>query len=91
MFKKLLQFLPFFLPFIGYAAYVVVARILGKDASWRSAPWVWLTTAGLALVVASLLVVWALDPRSDIDGEYVPPSFEDGEIRPGRVVPRQEQ
>jgi len=88
MVRKLLQYLPFFLPFIGYGVYVIAARALGREASWRSAPWLWLTTAGLALVVIGLLVTWAVDERTGIDGDYVPPRYEDGEIVPGRVEPR---
>jgi hypothetical protein len=89
MTRQLLQYLPFLLPFVGYAAYIIVARSLGRSASWRTAPWLWLTTAGLVLVIAVLLVTWALDPREGIEGEYVPPRLEDGKIVPGHVVPKQ--
>ncbi len=85
MVRKLIQYLPFFLPFIGYGAYVITARALGRDASWRSAPWLWLTSAGLALVVIGLLITWAIDDRSGTEGQYVPPRLEDGRIVPGHI------
>jgi hypothetical protein len=85
--RKILQYLPFFLPFIGYAVYVIVARASGRDASWRGAPWLWLTAGGLFLTVVALLAFWALEPRTGTEGDYVPPRLEDGRVQPGQVVP----
>lgn len=91
MLRKILQYVPFFLPFVGYAIYVIVARVSGRDASWRGAPWLWLTAAGLALTVVALLAFWALEPRTGTEGDYVPPRFEDGRVQPGQVVPSEGQ
>ena len=87
MLRKLLQYLPFFLPFIGYAIYVVIARASGRDASWRSAPWLWLTALGLLLTIFAFVGFWALDPGGDTGGTYVPPRLEDGRVVPGQIVP----
>jgi len=89
--RKILQYVPFFLPFIGYGIYVIVARFTGRDASWRGAPWLWLTAAGLFLTAVALIAFWALEPRAGTDGDYVPPRFEDGRVQPGRVVPSGDQ
>lgn len=91
MLRKILQYLPFFLPFIGYGIYVVVARVTGREATWRGAPWLWLTAAGLSLTVLALLAFWALEPRVGTKGDYVPPRVEDGRVLPGRVVPSGDQ
>ncbi len=91
MLRKVLQYLPFFLPFIGYAIYVIAARATGRNATWRGAPWLWLTTIGLFLTVVALLGFWVLEPRGSTDGEYVPPRFEDGRIQPGQVIPSNEE
>ena len=91
MLRKILQYVPFFLPFIGYGIYVMVARLTGRDATWRSAPWLWLTAAGLFLTALALLAFWALEPRTGTDGDYVPPRFEDGRVEPARVVPSGDQ
>ena len=91
MLRKILQYVPFFLPFIGYGIYVIVARVTGRDATWRGAPWLWLTAAGLILTALSLLAFWALEPRVGIGGDYVPPRFEGGRVQPGHIVPSGDQ
>ncbi|MDA0369389.1 MAG: DUF6111 family protein [Proteobacteria bacterium] len=87
MLRKILQYLPFLLPFIGYAIYIVVARFAGRDASWRGAPWLWLTGAGLIFTVIALLGFRALEPQRGTGGDYVPPRLEDGRVVPGQIVP----
>ena len=44
----------------------------------------WLTTAGLALLVVSLFATGLLS-GSEPGGVYVPPHVEDGRVVPGRV------
>jgi len=89
--RKTLQYVPFFLPFIGYAIYMILARVTGREATWRGAPWLWLTAAGLFFAALALLAFWALEPRAGIDGDYVPPRLEDGRVQPGQVVPSRDQ
>ena len=91
MLRKTLQYAPFFLPFLGYAIYMVVARVTGRGATWRGAPWLWLTAAGLFFTALALLAFWALEPRSGIDGDYIPPHLENGSVQPGRVSPKGDQ
>jgi len=74
--------LPFILPFLGYFAYVYL--VTRGRRFLEDTPWVVLTISGLALVVVSLVSL-ALWGGAEYSGEYVPPSFEDGEIVPGRM------
>ena len=70
------------LPFLAWFAWSA-ARGLA-----RPAPVLPLSLAGVAcaLLAVALLALSGVDDVSR-DGRYVPPSLEDGEIRPGRFVP----
>ncbi|GGK37347.1 DUF6111 family protein [Salinarimonas ramus] len=72
----------FFLPFVAFFVYLLLRRRNPLAfAHWeRSIPP--LAVAGLVLVVAALVYTGVVAPRST--GVYVPPSYEAGEINPGR-------
>ncbi len=57
-------------------------RIAAKDA-----PWLWLAAAGVALA-AALLTVLALSSGGPTESTYEPAHLENGQVTPGRVVPR---
>jgi hypothetical protein len=78
----LFYILPFLLPFIGFFTYrFLVTR---GQPLLQNTPWFVLSTAGLALVIASLVTL-ALTGGWDRSGDYVPPRVEDGRIVPGQV------
>ncbi len=83
MLRILLTYLlPFLLPFVAYGIYLLLMRHERELTSW---PVFTLTIAGLMLCGGSL-VYWALNDGSPPGGTYLPPSYQDGEIVPGRFV-----
>ena len=76
----LLHLALFFLPFAAYALYLLLAR---TGTRFVDGPMARLTLIGLGLVIASLIALAAFT-GADPDKTYIPPSYEDGEIRPGR-------
>ncbi|MBO42587.1 MAG: hypothetical protein CMM28_02575 [Rhodospirillaceae bacterium] len=54
----------------------------GPD-SFRDAPWLWLSIAGLALVIVSLLATPIVLRESGNPGTYIAPQYKDGKILPG--------
>ncbi len=72
---------PLLLPAV---VYVLWARFVGLQSleQLRRGPWLWLSGAGVLLVIVSAGLWVALDYQAP-DGEYVPPRFEDGKLVPG--------
>ena len=56
------------------------------DDLWRDAPWLWLSIAGMALLVVVLLF-GAFVHGSPQRGQYLPPRMENGQIVPGELRP----
>jgi hypothetical protein len=79
----------FLLPFIGYAIWLAVARRRMRghenEPGWRDAPLVWLTAAGLGLVLIGFLTAALLDGGRP-DCRYVPSRMVDGQIVPAELV-----
>ncbi len=71
----------FLLPFVLFAAYLVVRRRNPLISSHWSDQSVWLTIAGLSFVVISLIATGLLDERRT--GTYVPAHVENGRVIPG--------
>ena len=77
---------------------IVLYLMWAKFEAWRTAaaggtprplsegPWGWLIATGLVLTIAGL-VAFAIWQPSLSSGQYVPPRFEDGEIKPAEVIP----
>ncbi len=89
--KILLHGLFFALPFIVYALWFWYerrrARLMGTAGavSWRDAPLVWLTTAGLVLMIISFFAVSQVG-RFEPGGTYTAPRLgEDGEVIPAET------
>ena len=80
----------FLAPFVAYALWLAVARRRARahagDASWSDAPLLWLTAAGLVLVIAGF-VFTALISGEEAGGTYIPPRIIDGELVPAEVRP----
>jgi len=74
-------FVLFFLPFVLFAAYLVIRRRNPLLWSHWSSQSLWLTIAGLSFVVISLVATGFLDERQT--GTYVPTHIENGRVIPG--------
>lgn len=72
----------FLLPFIAFAAYLIIRR--RNPLAWSS--WsdqsVWLVIAGLAVVIVSLIAAGLMAERPT--GAFEPTHIEDGRVVPGR-------
>jgi len=83
MMRAVLQELVLFLlPFVAFAAYLVLYR--RKALAWSS--WsdqsLWLVIAGLAMVVASLIATGLTTERHT--GAFVPTHMDNGRVVPGQ-------
>jgi hypothetical protein len=76
------ELLLFLLPFIAFAVYLLVSRRNPLVWSSWSAQSVWLTIAGLAIVVVSLLAAGFVAERHT--GDFVPTHLENGRVVPGQ-------
>jgi len=73
----------FALPFALFVLYVtMVHKRQGRPRP--DTPWIWLSAAGLLLVIASFLYV-GLTEGETTKGVYVPPQYVGGKIVPGHV------
>jgi len=72
----------FLLPFIAYAAYLIARRRNPLVWSHWSEQSIWLTIAGLAIVVVSLITAGLLAERQT--GAFEPTHIENGRVVPGR-------
>ncbi len=80
------EILLFLTPFVLFALWLGVTRRNPLDVAHWSGVRFALTVTGLLLAIGSFLLAWALAPRER--GVYIPPSFVDGELRPGRFSDR---
>lgn len=94
MLRKLLTvLLPLALPFIAYGFYLLLARYLarrraeGEVPGWADAPWPTILAVGVALTGATLIALRFYSGES-IQGTYVAPHYEDGQIVPGGISPQ---
>jgi hypothetical protein len=71
----------FLLPFVLFAAYLLIRRRNPMLWSHWSSQSLWLTIAGLGFVVISLIATGLLDERQT--GAYVPTHIENGRVVPG--------
>lgn len=80
-----IELLLFALPFAAYAAWLVMAHKLRTSQTVTAAmPMAGLAVAGLALMIVGLGLL-ATFHRADPQGTYHPATFEDGQIKPGRI------
>ena len=79
----------FLLPFVAYGGWLLLARRRARghenDPTWRDVPLLWLTAAGLILVLAGFVAAAVFD-GDDSNCQYVPSRIVDGQIVPGQVV-----
>jgi uncharacterized protein DUF6111 len=82
--------LPLLLPTALYLLWVIAMRRAGPVGAvdlLRGLPWIWLSAAGIALLVAVLILVAFGFGRSADTAHYVPPRTVDGKIVPGHIEP----
>ena len=91
MSRKLLYILPVLLPFVLYGTCAWWAKRKARaaggidgDGVWNDAPWVWLATSAVSLLIA-VLIATALLSGESTEGTYIPPHVVDGKIVPGEV------
>ena len=77
--------LPFILPTLIYAGYVVTVRARGGSRN-PEMPWIWLIAAGALLVIVTFVAAALLGGAPPTD-RYVAPKIENGKIVPGQFLP----
>jgi Family of unknown function (DUF6111) len=80
----LINIVLFALPFLLYAAYMMLAKKVAAANVWQGAPVAWLAGAGpgLLLIATALLISFSGGAPGGI---YHPPRIEDGVIKPGTI------
>lgn len=90
MLKKLLTIvLPLALPFIVYFGYVLLARWHARKTGGEAdvpRPWIWLTLAGVALMVTVLVGVRLFGEQGPAGSRIQPERYIDGEIRDSEII-----
>jgi len=76
------ELLLFLLPFVLFAIYLIILRRNPLVWSHWSSQSVWLTIAGLAIVVVSLVAAGLMADRQT--GAFEPTHLENGRVVPGR-------
>ena len=76
------ELLLFLLPFVLFAIYLIILRRNPLVWSHWSSQSVWLTIAGLAIVVVSLVAAGLMADRQT--GAFEPTHLENGQVVPGR-------
>jgi len=88
MIRLLKELWPAILPLLLYAAWMLHKR---KHAvrqgehmpRWVEGPWFWAVMASIVVAVACLLSLGASE--KSIQGAYVPPHMQNGQLVPGRI------
>ncbi len=75
----------FALPFVLYAAYIWIRRRMIASDAFDNVPIAYLAGAGLACVIAALLIVGEITGAGP-EGIYTPAQLKDGVIVPGKIV-----
>ncbi|MEP3277594.1 MAG: DUF6111 family protein [Stappiaceae bacterium] len=78
----LIHFALFLLPFVAYAIWISITRRAQSKPAWRDGPNFWLASAGLVLVVGSLLILGTFRDAPS-GASYTRAEFKDGKLIPG--------
>jgi hypothetical protein len=86
--ELLTLFLPLVLPTVLYLVWLQAMRWTQNagPVQWRILPWVWLGVTGVALTALVLFVV-TVHFGTNVQGVYVAPHVENGQIVPGHIEP----
>jgi heme A synthase len=82
MSRIILELLPLALPFALYGLYIWQLRRRGQRGPLIT-PWFWLAAIGMTLVIATMIVGGLI--FGEQPGHYVPATYQNGKIVPGRV------
>jgi hypothetical protein len=74
----------FLVPAAAYWLYLQILQAQGARRDLPSTPWVWLSIAGLSLVIASF-VSMGLWQQGPANGTYVPAHMEGGSLVPAET------
>ncbi|MEG6510212.1 DUF6111 family protein [Methyloligella sp. 2.7D] len=80
----LIDLLLLILPFLVYAAYVVLVKGTEPANVWQDAPVTWLIGASVLLLAIAMVTLVSFQ-GGDPSAVYHPPVYEDGVIKPGYV------
>ena len=81
--------LPLLLPTALYLLWLTALPSARQDRAtrWTAMPWLWLAGAGVVLLAIVLFVV-TVHFGAPLEGVYVPPRWQDGQIIPGHIEPK---
>jgi hypothetical protein len=89
MSRMLLSYLLPFVPVLAYGVWFYLARrkavAAGGQPSWRQGPWSWLVAIALLVGALGVLALAVVGDGADPTAKYVPPSYQGGEVVPGRT------
>jgi hypothetical protein len=77
----------FLVPATGYWLYLQLLRLQGNGRDLPSTPWLWLSMAGLVLIILSFLVL-GLPQANAPQSVYVPAHMENGTLVPAQTRPK---
>jgi Family of unknown function (DUF6111) len=80
----LIDILLFALPFLVYAAYMVLAKGAAPSSLWQGAPVFWLLAAGCGLLLVTMATLVQFSGGQP-GGTYHPPEIENGVVKPGEI------
>lgn len=83
--RFIIHAIPFLLPFVVYGIYWLIAKRREKKGL-SMVPWLWLTASGVALSLATMVVL-AMTTGHEPGGQYIPPRVENGVIVPAETRP----
>jgi hypothetical protein len=80
--------LPLLLPTALYLFWVITLRPARESGNlWMALPWLWLASAGVALLAVVMFVV-TVHFGTPQEGVYVPPRWQNGHMIPGHIEPK---
>jgi uncharacterized protein DUF6111 len=84
--------LPLLLPTALYLLWVTTLRRARESGTtlWVALPWLWLASAGVALLAVVMFVV-TVHFGTPQEGVYVPARWQNGHIIPGHIEPKSTQ
>ncbi len=90
LFKIIKLALVFGIPFVLYAIWAFMARrrAAAGDPPLQETPWIWLSMAGLGLMIIALFAT-GIAPDNPTDASYQSPRLVNGVIVPAEATPKQ--
>ena len=83
--RFIIHAIPFLLPFVLHGIYWLIAK-RRENRGLSMVPWLWLTATGVFLSLLTMAIL-AFTTGNEPGGEYIPPRYEDGVIKPAETRP----